>query len=123
MKKLFKKKLSKVFHRQGYLVTQSEEQEKIVFNPSMDKLSTADILSDGVDLGGLWETPFQEVTLRPDGPNAYDGMWGEKLLRFQIHGVHITRAWLGSMELLFGGDVSSDGTTIEWGNGQIWVRL
>lgn len=123
MKKLFSKKLSKAFHRQKYSTVTMEDKEIIIIKPGVDSIPATELLSDDLDLSGVWETPYQEVALGQKGRNAYHGMWGVNMLSFELRGVRITDVHLGAIDLLFGGDVSPDCSTIEWDNGQIWVRV
>ncbi len=105
------------------MTIKADENDKVIINVSETGPNSKMILSDSLNLGGDWETPFQRVTLRQGGPDAYEGAWGVNTLQFEVRGMRIVNAHLGCIDLLFGGDVSQDCSTIEWGNGQMWVRV
>lgn len=76
-----------------------------------------------IDLSGTWETPGQPVVLiKNTVSQRFEGDWGVRRLSFSVEKDMIKDAKLGTMALLCGGKVNSDGR-IRWGNGQVWTRI
>lgn len=113
-----------MFHKDGHKSTDHGMNPQSPVGIACEEYCAQVCKPDGPDLAGSWEAFHQQVELKPgDSRNEYTGYWGVNRLRFSIDGHSLVNVKLGDVELLFGGNVSHDCSTIEWGNGQIWVRV
>ena len=76
------------------------------------------------DISGKWSACGQEICLTQGAEECdFSGLWGMHDLVISMFGYDIGFAKMGSVHLAFGGTVASDGSRIEWGNGQTWTKL